>query len=101
VTGWQLIAVWAMFAVGLVGLPAYFIGWWNGRRCLRAVLDATRLRPVVIHEVRIVSADTATTMPLSRAVEPPMLWSEQQVALDAIGREVAQMIEAAERRSRW
>ena len=94
-TGWQLIAVWVMLAVGTFGIPAYFIGWWNGRRCLRAVLDTTRLRPVVVHEVRIVSADTAPTMPLSRAVEPPLLWSEQRQAIDAHEREVRAMIEAA------
>jgi hypothetical protein len=102
VSAWQLLAVWAMSGLAAFGIPAYFVGWWNGRRCLRAVLDATRLRPVVVHEVRIVSADTATTLPLSRAIEPPWLWSEQRAGLDAHEREVRAMIEAAaETLPRW
>jgi hypothetical protein len=101
VSGWQLLALWAMSALGVFAIPAYCVGWWNGRRCLRAVLDATRLPPVVVHEVRTVSPDTAPTMPLSRCPEPPLLWSEQRVALDAIGREVDQMIAATERLPRW
>jgi hypothetical protein len=103
VTGWQLVTLWAMTAFAAFGLPGYFVGWWNGRRCLRHVLDPANLPPVltVVHEVRIVSPDTATTMPLSRAIEPPWLWSEQQVALDAIGREVGQMIDATRQRAGW
>lgn len=102
-TGWQLATLWVMLGVAGFGLPGYFVGWWNGRRCLRHVLDPANLPPVltVVHEVRIVSPDTATTMPLSRAVEPPWLWSEQQVALDAIGREVGQMIDATRQRAGW
>ena len=94
-TGWQLVTVWGLLALATFGLPAYFVGWWNGRRCLRIALDATELRPVVVHEVRIVSPDTAATMPLSRCVEPPWLWSEQQAGLAAHEREVRAMIQAA------
>jgi hypothetical protein len=103
VTGWQLTAVVIMLGLAGFGLPGYFAGWWNGRRCLRKVLDPANLRPVIVHEhlVRIVSEDTAVTMPLSRCVEPPWLWSEHQVALADTEREVRQMIAESTRRAGW
>lgn len=94
-TGWQLVTVWGLFGLATFGIPGYFVGWWNGRRCLRIALDPTELRPVVVHEVRIVSGDTAATMPLSRCVEPPTLWSEHRATLDHHEREVQAMIQAA------
>lgn len=37
-TGGQLAVVWALLALALAGIPGYWLGWWNGRRCLRADL---------------------------------------------------------------
>lgn len=59
----QLILVWALLALAVMGIPGYAIGWWNGRRLLRRALDAAALPFVTDLEVRVVSID-----PLARRV---------------------------------
>jgi hypothetical protein len=98
VTGAELVIVWALFALAIFGVPAYWVGWWNGRRCLRADLAAAPPpRPPRVLEVRLLAPEAEPF------TVPALLWSEQQAAIDAHDREVRAMIDAAEARvpRRW
>ena len=66
-SGTQLVILWALFAIALIGIPAYALGWWNGRRCLRGALVAA---PVPDLEVRVISVEPtppriASRLPIS------------------------------------
>lgn len=99
-TGWQWLLVGVLFALALAGIPGYALGWWNGRRCLRAALDVGRLPPV---ELGLRFCDQADTLPIAGRfpVVPPMLESELLALGDKTVRQVhewtvaAQMTDAA------
>lgn len=101
-TGPQLVTVWALLALAVVGVPAAALAWWAGRRSLRAALDPTRLPPVV-DDLGVRLAANADTLPLARyfPVEPALLWSEMAAAGDRTEREIADMIAVADRRVPW
>jgi hypothetical protein len=109
----QTAAVWALFAFAIFGVPGFWVGWYVGRRSLRAAL-ARELLPVV-HEVRITVAAQPSPLALAGRLPadpdvfdtvPMLLWSEHAAALDAHEREVRTMIAETERfpdgkRRRW
>ena len=111
--GPQLVAVWALLALAVVGIPAAAVAWWAGRRSLRAAVDPGRLAPVDDAEVRLV--DEADTLPIAGRfpVEPSRLvgseisatqdWVARSVAsaADRTEREIADMIAVANRRIPW
>jgi hypothetical protein len=100
-SGPQLFAVWALLALGVVGIPGYFIGWAVGRASLRGALDPARLAPVDDPDVRVVEADT---LPVAGRfpVDPGLTWSEVEASGDATAAEVeATAAEAAAEIRRW
>lgn len=99
--GPQLVTVWALLALAVVGIPAAAVAWWAGRRSLRAALDPGRLAPVGEVDVRLVV--DADTLPIAARfpTEPGLLWSEIRAAGDRTEREIAEMIAVAERRIPW
>jgi hypothetical protein len=101
-SGPQLFAVWALLALGVVGIPGYFIGWAVGRACLRGALDPARLAPVDDPDVRVVVE--ADTLPVAGRfpVDPGLTWSEVEASGDATAAEVeATAAEAAAEIRRW
>jgi hypothetical protein len=102
----QLAIVWALFAFATMGVPGFWLGWYAGRRCLRADL-ARELGPVV-QEVRVFVTPQPSPLALAGRLpaapdpfdtEPLLLWSQQAAAIDAHEREITAMIDEAERRS--
>lgn len=100
-TGPQLVTVWALLALAVVGVPAAAVAWWAGRRSLRAALDPGRLAPVDWSDVRLVVEGDTLPIAALFPTEPALLWSEWRAAGDNTEREIAEMIAAAERRIPW
>jgi hypothetical protein len=98
---WAVVAL--LLGLGLIGIPSYAAGWWNGRRCLRLTLDPRMMRPVEHPWTRA----EAPTIPFSVAgrfpPEPALLWSEQTAAGAHLVREVHDWVTEAERLipARW
>lgn len=97
-SGPQLVAVWALLALAVVGIPGAALGWAVGRAALRAALDPGRLAPVDDPEVRLVAEAPTSPLPVAgRLPGEPLQWSEVMAAADHRAREVAAATARTER----
>jgi hypothetical protein len=105
VTGWQIVALWAMLGLAAFGIPGYTLGWWNGRRCLRAALDPGQLRPVPEPHTRSAPAALPTTGRFPAVDDRPpfdtaplIIMSEHYATLADYEREVRELVAEGEKR---
>lgn len=96
-TGWQWLIVAALLALAIAGIPAYALGWWNGRRLLRRALDVGKL-PAVELGARLVDDWPTAPLPIAGRFPPvpPLLESQLRALGDKTVRQVHEWTVAAE-----